>query len=1675
MVVSRKFEQMAALYANHIAVEGGAGKVSYAKLNEAANKLAYLLKTLGAEKGALTGVLAHADIWLPAIMLGIYKAGAVYVPLDLAFSENRFRKIFTSTFDGILVCQPGMEDTAKALLAPYREQVEYLIVIHTDISPVVWQPREDGWNEVIVPAQPVYSDPDTTPDEKDSAYVFFTSGSTGEGKGILGRHDSLAHFINWATGEFKTSPGFRFGHLSQPTFDASLLDMLVPLCAGGTLCFPVAGIKEGIPPVIRWLQEAGIHAFQTVPSIFRSLLAGLEELNGKETPFPELQFVILDGEVLFARDIMQWRAKAGTGTEIINMYGTTESTILDTFHRIKDIPANPADPLHVGQPISHTLLLIVNNDKLCRIGETGDVYVKTPYLTKGYINEPGLTADAFVQNPLIKDRTDIVYRTGDLGFYLEDRSVQIVGRKDKQIKVNGIRIELEEIEKALRNADGILQSAVIVHEATDGQKSLIAYYQATGIPEAELRESLGKKLNANMMPGFLIAMESWPLNINGKLDKKSLPLPEEIAAPANAEALPQGETETRLEKIWQETLGVRKRIDRNVSFFQTGGDSLRAVQLGNRIYKTFNTEIRIADLFLNQSISKQAEWLQQHVPTDFSPIVPVPEQEYYDVSPSQRRLWILSQIGQGQIAYNIHAAYEIEGELDREAFTTALQCMMERHESLRTIFIEKNGEPKQKVLKPEEIILPLRWTTEPDRSKTGVLVHQYLHEYFELSKGPLLQITIVHQEEGRYLFLANVSHIIIDGWSTGVFIHELMAYYESIVAGKDPYTLLSPLKIQYRDYVEWQRRLQTSTRWKTDRKYWHDRFEVLPVPLQLPADKPAVNYRSYNGNTITIQLSAALTEDLRSFSQAKGITLFSVLTAAVKSLLFRYSGQQDITVGFPAAGREHYDLEGQVGLYINMLPLRTKFGDDITFEELACLIGKNVEGALEHSAYPFDLLVSELKMDRDSFRSPLFDVMVVLQNFEYERLDGSIYGNFRLNELPINVNGSKFDLTFTFYETVTGDMMLSVQYSTDIFSKDRIDMILEHFGLLTAELLKNSTQVVRMAGYLTPAEKELVRHYNDTDFPFSDLPLHRLFEQTAAIHPDRKALTDENGELTFEMLNRKANQVARVLQEQFDIGTGDVAGISLEPDNNMIIVILAVLKLGATYLPVDPSYPASYVEYMLTDAGAKVLVGVTIAIDTLLEQAAAQPETNLPLTVTSDDIAYIIYTSGSTGKPKGTMMAHRGVASLVQWTWQHYGFTGNDIILQKTPFVFDVSVWEIFMPVCMGAQMVICSRKVAKNAESIMEQVYRHKVTTLHFVPSMFAVFLNMITPGHVEQLGTLKYIFTAGETLNPETAKLHYQLLEHVQLHNLYGPTETCVFGSYYPVSKDDEVIPIGKPMGNYRIYVVDKWLQPVPPGIPGSIVMAGAGIAKGYKGKDVLTKKMFLPASQLGEDCIYRTMDGGTLTRDGLLLFNGREDQQVKIKGYRIEIGAIENVMLEYPAITDAVAIVVDSGTGSKQLHAFYMSRETVEKEQLYTYLSEKLPEYMIPAVLCQVEQLPRLISGKIDRKLLERDHAKYTAIKEQTSRLPADEIESALLEVWSGVLKKDNVDVTDNFFQVGGDSLSVIILSRKIASIYPGMVEIHDIFSHSSVQKLAAFIRNKMEPVEIVNSERVNKVEF
>ncbi len=1631
--------------------------LSYRDLNIRANQLARYLQKSGLGQEGLVGICMERSMEMIVAMLGVLKAGGAYVPIDPNYPSERIEYMLTDSRVAILLTQ-------HRLKAALPQTGARMICLDSD------------WEQVAA-HHPENLGRTATPDNL--AYLIYTSGSTGRPKGTMLDHRGLVNFCQ-AHGEvLKVDPNSRLLQFASISFDASVAEIYTALLSGATLQMARQETLMSAVELTRLLDQYQVTSISLPPSMLTLMSAeGLDSVA----------VVLSAGEACTTDIINQW----SKGRRVVNGYGPTEITVGASWSVFENLDTE-VKSVHIGRPILNKQIYLL--DEYLRpvpIGVSGELCVGGIGLARGYLHRPDLTAEKFIPNPFSATPGERLYRTGDLARYRPDGNIEFLGRIDHQVKIRGFRIELGEIEAALQQHPAVQLAAVLARQDQTGEKKLVAYFVADPKAESEpsanaLYAFLKERLPDYMVPAIFMRLDEMPLTPNGKINRKALPAPNQGRPElGRAYIAPRTQTEELVAGIMAQVLSL-ERVGVEDNFFELGGHSLLGVRVQSRIRDAFGIELPLRHLFESPTVEAlsriiERERLSAHG-LEAPPIERIPRDQPLPLSFAQQRLWFLDQLEPNSPFYNIPSAMRLSGHLNKAVLKQCIDEIVRRHETLRTTFRAVKGKPYQVIAEDFSVTLneiDLTDLTEGEQeARVQQLATEEAQQPFDLVHGPLFRVTLIALKPDEHVVLFTLHHIISDGWSMGVLIKEVAALYQAFAEGKP--SPLTELPIQYADFAQWQKKWLIGEVLEKQLSYWKEKLAGSPPVIELPTDRPRPAVQSFKGSMISKQYSGELLKSLKAFCQKENVTLFMTLLAAFKALLHRYSGQSDINVGTPHANRNRSELENLIGFFVNTLVLRTDFSGEPNFKELVKRVRETALGAFAHQDLPFETLVDALQPQRDLSHTPLFQVMFVLQNAPLEKIE---LPGLTFSPVPFESGTAKFDLSLVIFEERDG-FTASFEYNSDLFDRSTIERMMEHFGIVLENLMADPEQKIAAVPIMSQAElNEMLVQWNETtaEFP-SQQCMHQWFENLAARNPEAIALTFAGQKLTYGEFNRRANQMARFLNK-IGVGKEHLVGICMERSIEMMIGIMGALKAGGAFIPLDPAYPKDRLDYMITDSGLSVLLtqqallgnvnphqAKVVCVDSEWETIAQESAENLNLEIDPTNLAYVIYTSGSTGKPKGTMLQHRGWCNLGKAQQLAFGQGYGSRVLQFSALSFDASVWEMVMALLSGATLSLTNREMLSTGQGLLQVLAQDEITMVTLPPSVLAVVPEA-------ELPNLKTIITAGEACS---ADLVARWGKDRRFFNAYGPTETTVCASMFLVPEGyRNNPPIGKPIANFQLYVLDANFQPVPKGVPGELCIGGAGVARGYLNRPDLTAEKFIP-DPFGREKGARLYRSGDLVRylpDGNIEFLGRIDHQVKVRGFRIELGEIEAALKDHPDIRDAAAIVREDKPGDKRIVAYLITEANKDLTvgELRSYLRERLPEYMVPSAFMTLAEFPLSPSGKVDRKKLPAPDLSRPELGSEYVA-PRNETEEKLAAICAELLNLKQVGVYDNFFELGGHSLLATQVISHIRDEFQVELPLRTLFEFPTIADLALKVQespkiSEADQIPIEAAERGEK---
>ncbi|HEX8184226.1 MAG TPA: amino acid adenylation domain-containing protein, partial [Blastocatellia bacterium] len=1665
------FEAQAERAPGKTAIEFEDDLLSYGELNTRSNQLARYLITLGVKPETRVGICMDRSLDMVISMLAVLKAGGAYVPLDPAYPKRRLAYLLEDSQAAALLTQEAIR---KSLLEAGLPLGESNLVCLDSNRRAIEEFSEASFSQAT--------------DPKNIAYVIYTSGSTGKPKGVAIEHHSAVALVSWAAQVFQEADLAAVLASTSICFDLSIFEIFVPLACGGKIVLIKNALELAAKP-----GRKEITLINTVPSAMAELL------RMKALP-QSLRIVNLAGEAL-PNKLAQQVYETETIDKVINLYGPSEDTTYSTYSTVtKGSSREPS----IGRPVSNTQTYILDSNlRPVPVGVTGELHIAGEGLARGYLQKPDLTGDKFIPDPFSKAPGRRMYKTGDLARYRAGGAIDYLGRIDHQIKLRGFRIELGEIEAVLKEHPDVEEAAVIIREQDSDDKRIVAFVvtrhgSAPGIEE--IRRYMKQSLPDHMVPGAFALLDELPKMPNGKLDRNALlayqvTKHDSTAAPNR----PRTMVAEVLAGIWADLLKVDE-VSLDDNFFELGGHSLLATRLISRVQESLQVEMPLRTVFEAPALGEMSQRIEEAFGlgerTRIKPVTQAERGKPLRLSYAQERMWFLDQMEPDNPFYNVPAAVRLRGKLNKEALKRSLSEIERRHEALRTRIESEEGRPVQIVEEGKGVEVEekdIRWMREEEREEEARRIgEEERRRGFDLREGKKMRAMLIRLADEEWIFMLTMHHIASDGWSLNLMIEEVSSLYDSYSRGAEP--SLPELPIQYADYAQWQRDWLNDESLEDQLKYWTEQLAEAPAALELPTDRPRPTVRTYRGASETLELSENLSIDLTRLARAEEATLFMVLLAAFQVLLYRHSGQQDVLTGIPVAGRNSVELERLIGLFVNTLVIRTDLSGGPSFRQLLKRVKEAMLEAHAHKDLPFERLVEELHPERSLNRSPIFQVMFSFNDIAVERWELS---NLSMSLFRTESQTAKFDLSLSM-TNVEGRLTGSLSYSTDLFDAATIKRMAKHYETLLEAISRDAGESISDIPLLSDPEKRLLLFdWNATaaDFP-NDECLHHLFEQQVERTPEALAVICDQEKLTYRELNSRANQLAHHLIK-FGAGPEVRVGICLKRSVDMVAGWLAILKSGGAYVPVDPSYPQERARFMLDDAQAAMLItdesiiessaserAKMICLDSDWEMIARARHENPARSAKAGNIAYVIYTSGSTGQPKGVAVEHRSVLNLS--TGLRRAIYGSHEAAQMRismngPLAFDTSVKQLIQ-LLDGHTLQVVPQEIRFDGDALVDYLRSNSVDVLDCTPSQLKVLVKagLLDAPHAGP----SLVLVGGEAIDDVT----WKALAHsdeIQFYNVYGPTECTVDTTVCRVEKGSVKPNIGRPIANTQVYLLDSNLRPVPVGAAGELFIGGQGVARGYLNKPAMTAENFIPdpfSDQPGKR-LYKTGDLARYVADGSIEFLRRKDNQIKLRGFRIELEEIESLLRQAPPVSDCVVVVRDPEQDSKRLVAYVVADEasSITVSELRSYLKQRLPEYILPSAIVMMKSLPLTTSGKVDRRALP-DPAQ-TGIEPEEVIAPRTAVEEILASIWAEVLRVEQVGAGDNFFEIGGHSLLVTQVISRVRSIFSVEISIQELFEHPTLPGLAQRIeraqregeRIDLQPIQIARRDQPLRLSY
>lgn len=1608
--------------------------LTYKELNKKVNSLAHVLREKGIKNNDIVGVMINRSFEMIISILAVLKAGGAYIPIDPEYPEERISYMLKNSNCQVLLSENSLKEKIRKIDFSNN-------VIFANLN-------ESFYNSNFYNLEKI-SKPD------DLSYLIYTSGSTGMPKGVMLTHKNFNNFYNSMINTINYLKDGKYHSIVSITtvsFDIFAFETIISLTKGLKLFITNNSEQKMTIKLEKLLLDNNIEILQTTPSIMNFHLENAS-ING----FSKLKYIMLAGEQLPKQLVNKIKTIISNCT-IYNGYGPSETTIFSTVRDVTSL-----DTITIGRPIHNTQIYILDSNlNLLPQGIPGEIYIAGDGVGKGYLNNTDLTSERYLKNPFTNN--SIMYKSGDIGIWLKNGEILCKGRSDNQVKLRGLRIELGEIENKINsfNTDFDIKSAVIIKNI-NGKDTLSAFVSSNSpIDINELEKYLLNYLPIYMIPNSFTILDKLPFTPNGKIDRKSL----QNYTITNSKAIDIKAPETQTQKIIFKE--VSKLInDENIgitdSFFNIGLDSLCIINLATTLSKQFSVELTVRDIYDStniENLSLLVEKLQNGRKS--LDIIKADNKDYYNVSSAQKRVYYSSKMsGENSILYNMPGAIIFDKKPDVNKLNECFKKLIERHSSLRTYFEIIDGEVYQKIAPS----VPFEVTEQVEKDKTRDDVLKDFVKPFDLAKAPLFRASLVTLKD-EVLLLFDMHHIISDGLSLSVLTTELCKLYN----GEE----LSENKIQYIDYAEWEYKNLKENTLQESKDYWVNQFkDDIPV-LNIPTDYSRPAIQSFEGAKVYKTISSNLTEKITSLAKKLDVSNYMLLLACYYVLLSKYTSQEDIVVGTPIVGRNKEELLNMIGMFVNSLPLKNHIESSMTFDEFLKSVKENSVEALSHQLYPFDELVNNLNITRDNSRNPLFDTMFTYQNngFTPVKFEG-INAEYYIPDTKI----SKFDLSL---EVVPAEdeFKLTFEYCTKLFNKDTIERFSFHFINILEQIVDNYELKITDIDILSEDERnKILYEFNDTNMPYDkEQTIYKMIEEQCKKTPDAIAVTFEDSFITYKELNEKANQLARYMKN-LGIGRNTIVGIMLPRSLEVLISIFAVLKTGACYIPIDPSFPKNRIDYMLENSNCNLVLCFDSSyefkhvLNVKLDNNAIYSGdcTNLDIRSLPEDPSYIIYTSGSTGNPKGVMLNHMALTNLTNSLNKSVEFLknsyGNIAMASITTISFDIFIFETLICLQKGLKIVMANKDEQVTPKLLDALIEKHDVKAIQMTPSRMQIFID--NKEQMPHLNNLKFITLAGEAL-PD--KLLAQILElgDIIVYNGYGPSETTVFSTFTDVTNYSKVN-IGKPIANTQIYILDKDLNVCPIGVPGEIYISGDGVGIGYVNNEEITKERFLENKFDTSKLYYRTGDLAKYLPNGEIAYIGRIDNQIKIRGLRIELDEIEKWILRFPNIDKAIVTAKQDEQNRTFLIAYLVVTNRVPITNLRSYLGNNIPRYMVPSYFVVLDNLPYLPNGKVNKKALPLPNlSAFNADKKYYT--PRNELEIKIANAFQKVLGVSPISIKDNFFELGGDSLLAMSLQIELMKI-SNNITYSDIFMYTTVEELA----NKIDKYLLSTYSDFSKEDF
>jgi len=1597
---------------------------SYGTINQKASIVANFIEKSGGAPNNIVAIYMDKSVNLIIGILGILKAGMAYLPIDIIYPDDRIKHI--------------LEDASPQFLIKGSNQESLSFTGKTFCIDEILSFTEANYirKRKVNP--------------ENLAYVIYTSGSTGKPKGVMVENRNVVDLIRTDKSLFDFNQQDVWTMFHSHGFDFSVWEIFGALLTGGTLVIVLSSEAQDTTALLKIIDQYNVTILNQTPSAFYHFTR--EDIRNPINK-NKLRYVILGGEILNPSKLATWKA-VNPSVKLINMYGITETTVHVTYKEITKKDLN-SSICNIGKALPGMQIYLMDQHlNPTPQGGIGEICVGGTGVSRGYINRR-LTADRFINSPLGDGQR--IYRSGDIGRRLKSGEIEYLGRIDSQVQIRGYRVEVSEIELELINHNGVKDCVVISRD--DSEETYLCAYV---IPELnsglkDYRKFLQLKLPDYMIPRYFVILDCFPVNENGKLDKKRLPAP--VMEKSSSYKAPTTVTEKKLAQIWADVLGISTNtIGIEDNFFDLGGHSLKAVLVFSHIRKELNVSLPLNEIFVNSTIASLSLSIDHAKEDQYEEITHAKEKKMYGLSYNQKRLYIQNQLNPNNKAYHIPIVLKLKGSVDVAKIQGAIIEMINRHEILRTSFHDTPNGPIQLV--NNEVQFKVNYS-----AKFGVdpiEIANQLFTVFELDKAPLIKADIVEYAVNEYVLIVNIHHIIFDGVSTGVFLSE----FSKLISGEP----LEQVRYQYKDFSEWQSNVSFERLIGRSKEFWVRQFtDSIPV-LDLPSDyrRPAV--LTYDGDIVSFKVCKQVTLALNQLAGENNSTLFMVLLSSLSILFAKLSRQQDVVIGTPVAGRNRAEFTKVIGMFVNTLAIRLMLGQDAFFPSFLAEVKRKVIEALEHQNYPFEELLEEVVESRDPSRSPLFSVMFAYQNMSIGNI---LMEGCQVEMLKYHNKTAKYDINLSCTE-VEQELLFEFEYNTSVFSKNNIQSFIGSYLALLNSLTVNPKVKIGELSYTSECDLDILKnHFNQTGVKFQIAnPIHVNFQENVKRFPKNIAVTYKEDTISYLELHERSNQVANKLIE-LGICRNDIVGIYLDNSIDQVSIILGVLKAGAAYLPIDTSLPMERVEYIIDDSKAQLLIseqnissGKLQNINLNKPEAFKARSSDVSVASLLSDLAYVIYTSGSTGKPKGVKISHKALNNFLEATNRCYnnGFGEEDICMSITNNSFDVKVAELFLPLRFGGQLLLMDNRELLDVSYFIKKIVNERVTFTYMPPMILMDIYNALK--EFEGQIYLNKILVGVEPIKVSVLQLFQRLIPDVQLVNAYGPTESTICVTMHKYDENNVYghsnVPIGKPMPNCRLYILDDEKKIVPIGTPGELYIAGDSLFDGYIGDTSDVSKDY-EFNLHGEEKLYKTGDLVKMIPNEELMFLGRIDKQMKIRGVRVEPEEIETAILSDSRIKEVVVTIKslerDTDSYEKVLIAYYTCEIDISDDEIRANLLTKLPPNILPDFFVKLDSIPLTINGKVDTAKLIIPKIE----KGGTYNPPENEFEEEMVGIWAKVLNLDfeQVSVTSNFFELGGNSIKLVKLKTEIEKKLKVELSVVDLFNYATIRQLTKMIHIEHVP--------------